>query len=117
MAYNPNDLVQPSTSRVVNGHARNRYNAVSQSLLANFGIAHVVRSRRMNFSLRTLLLAIPIIAVAISGYVFQLQWATSLSYTICIVAILLGTVAGLFARGEWQLYCGSCRLPSLRAAV
>src|SRR5688500_17587641 len=58
----------------------------------------------MNFSLRALLLAVPVIAVGISGYVFQLQWATSLSYTICMAMLLFAVVGAVFGRQQRRLF-------------
>jgi hypothetical protein len=58
----------------------------------------------MNFSLRTLLLVMVVLAVGVSAYVFQLQWATSLLYTFCMTVLLLAAVAAVFARGEQRLF-------------
>jgi hypothetical protein len=58
----------------------------------------------MRFSLRTLLLAMPVVALGISGFVFNLAWATSLIYTFSVVAILLAAIGALFARGDRRLF-------------
>ena len=58
----------------------------------------------MRFSLRTLLLAVPVVALGISGFVFNLAWATSLIYTFCVSAILLAVVGALFVRGQRRLF-------------
>ncbi|MEX2139175.1 MAG: hypothetical protein WD894_07940 [Pirellulales bacterium] len=58
----------------------------------------------MSFSLRSLLLVIPVIALGVSGFVFSLPWATSLTYTICMAFLLFAAVAVLFTRGERRLF-------------
>jgi hypothetical protein len=58
----------------------------------------------MRFSLRALLLAVPIVALATSGFVFNIEWATSLIYTICMSALVLAVVGAAFARGERRLF-------------
>src|SRR5687768_2960478 len=73
--------------------------------LSNRSVGHSQAGRSaMNFSLRALLLAVPVIAVGISGYVFQLQWATSLSYTICVAMLLFAAVGAVFGRQHRRLF-------------
>jgi hypothetical protein len=90
----------PGRRRIIS--LKSRGNAVPRSR----GVVTVpsLRSQNMNFSLRTLLLAILVLAIGVSAFVFQLQWATSLIYTICVTALLLATVAAIFARGERRLF-------------
>jgi hypothetical protein len=58
----------------------------------------------MRFSLRALLLAVPVVALGVSGFIFNLTWATSLIYTLCVAALLLAAVGALFARRERRLF-------------
>jgi hypothetical protein len=58
----------------------------------------------MTFSLRSFLLAVPVISLGVCGIVFALPWAASLTYTICMTVLLFAFVAAVFARDVRRLY-------------